>query len=188
MNCDIELYAGLSQVQSKLHTQAFRLTEVEKRLAALETDLQDLREDLQDEPSISIPTPKAGERVEFAFNADGSLAHVALCGDQADERLAQIPASSMPDAIEQTEVEPQWGCDVADAQQTTCHLGLAHCHRAEAAEAEVQRLTAEVDALKTACQRIQADLDGSLGLVIDRAEIQPHLDALDDARPGWWLS
>jgi hypothetical protein len=55
--------------------------------------------------------------------------------------------------------------------------------------ATVATLTRQAEALKTACQRIQADLDGSLGLVIDRAEIQRHLDALEDAgRPGWWLS
>jgi len=37
------------------------------------------------------------------------------------------------------------------SEQTTCHLGLAHCHRAEAAEAEVERLT---DALAERDQRI----------------------------------
>ena len=58
MSCDAELYA--------------RLTETEKRLAALESTVA------------------------------------------AAERLAQTPASSMPDAIEQTEVEPKWGCDAAD--------------------------------------------------------------------------
>ena len=57
MNCDAELYA--------------RLTEAEKRLAALESTLA------------------------------------------AAERLAQTPASSMPDAIEQTEVEPP-GCPKCD--------------------------------------------------------------------------
>lgn len=42
------------------------------------------------------------------------------------------------------------------SEQTTCHLGLAHCHRAEAAEAEVERLTA---ALADRERRIAAALE-----------------------------
>ena len=67
--------------------------------------------------------------------------------------------------------------EVTESNHPTCHLGLVHCHRAETAEAEVERLTA---ALAERDQRIAAALD----LMDDRANSSPGYPLLERVLRG----